>query len=492
MGLSSVVKGRAMQQASANTETQSAKVVKTYLDAQGNVTAADVLLDGQTRPLVRVPNSSGIRLWNKMPVTINWAQGSRHAPHIFGASGSLAGATVQAASGSGTTSGSTSSGGGSVDLSGTGLLVVFPDESLPGAYTEQPGANVLFVDIDPVGDGSGSGPIGGTRTIHAKPLVVTTLPDTAGLLDGTCVDLLNGDGEADGMYRLAAGVWVRRDTPGTGSGGSGVTSADRTRWNNAGTVAAAAATDATQALSDAADADADAETAITAASNAQTTANGAASLAAVAATAASAAQTTANTAQTEITNARTREVGSGFAAQTFANLKAHFAALWAALGTRTADPASVPGGYILTASGAGGVVFAQPTSSSGTGTVTSIDVSGGTTGLTASGGAITGAGTITLDGAVVVAHGGTGGTTPAEARTNLAAAPLAWRIVNVAADFVGQELTILKTDASANSVIVAVHPGSSDTLHVPSGASSLTSQWQSLRLRSTGTAWEVA
>ena len=45
------------------------------------------------------------------------------------------------------------------------------------------------------------------------------------------------------------------------------------------------------------------------------------------------------------------------------------------------------------------------------GTVTSVDVSGGTTGLTTSGGPITGAGTITLAGTLAIANGGTGQTT---------------------------------------------------------------------------------
>lgn len=54
----------------------------------------------------------------------------------------------------------------------------------------------------------------------------------------------------------------------------------------------------------------------------------------------------------------------------------------------------------------------QPaTASSGTGTVTSVDVSGGTTGLTTSGGPVTTSGTITLAGTLAVANGGTGLTT---------------------------------------------------------------------------------
>jgi hypothetical protein len=55
----------------------------------------------------------------------------------------------------------------------------------------------------------------------------------------------------------------------------------------------------------------------------------------------------------------------------------------------------------------------------GSGTVTSVAVSGGTTGLTTSGGPITGSGTITLAGTLAVANGGTGGTSQATAQTAL-------------------------------------------------------------------------
>ena len=53
------------------------------------------------------------------------------------------------------------------------------------------------------------------------------------------------------------------------------------------------------------------------------------------------------------------------------------------------------------------------------GTVTSVDVSGGTTGLTATGGPVTSSGTITLGGTLAVANGGTGATTAAGALTNI-------------------------------------------------------------------------
>lgn len=60
--------------------------------------------------------------------------------------------------------------------------------------------------------------------------------------------------------------------------------------------------------------------------------------------------------------------------------------------------------YLLSASG-----WIAPTS--GSGTVTSVDVSGGATGITFTGGPITTSGTITMGGTLAVANGGTGQTT---------------------------------------------------------------------------------
>ncbi len=71
------------------------------------------------------------------------------------------------------------------------------------------------------------------------------------------------------------------------------------------------------------------------------------------------------------------------------------------------------GGQVLESAGAG----ATPTwnTITGTGTVTSVNASGGTTGLTFSGGPITGSGTLTEAGTLVIANGGTGQTTKAAA-----------------------------------------------------------------------------
>ena len=80
----------------------------------------------------------------------------------------------------------------------------------------------------------------------------------------------------------------------------------------------------------------------------------------------------------------------------------------------TLTPATLTAGSgvtITNGSGAITVAFTGP----GAGSVTSVDVSGGTTGLTTSGGPITSSGTVTLAGTLAVANGGTGAATLAAA-----------------------------------------------------------------------------
>lgn len=69
----------------------------------------------------------------------------------------------------------------------------------------------------------------------------------------------------------------------------------------------------------------------------------------------------------------------------------------------------------------GGATDAEWVSAGGAGTVTSVAVSGGTTGLSTSGGPITSAGTITLAGTLAIANGGTGATSAGAALTALGA-----------------------------------------------------------------------
>jgi len=73
-------------------------------------------------------------------------------------------------------------------------------------------------------------------------------------------------------------------------------------------------------------------------------------------------------------------------------------------------------GQVLTSNGASAPTWQ---SVAGVGTVTSVDGSGGTTGLTLTGGPITSSGTLTLGGTLAVANGGTGSTTASAARTAL-------------------------------------------------------------------------
>jgi hypothetical protein len=70
-------------------------------------------------------------------------------------------------------------------------------------------------------------------------------------------------------------------------------------------------------------------------------------------------------------------------------------------------------GQVLLSGGSGSPTW----SSAGTGSVTSVAVSGGTTGLTTSGGPVTTSGTITIAGTLATANGGTGGTATPTAGT---------------------------------------------------------------------------
>lgn len=69
----------------------------------------------------------------------------------------------------------------------------------------------------------------------------------------------------------------------------------------------------------------------------------------------------------------------------------------------------------------------NPVGGGGSGTVTSVGVSGGVTGLTTTGGPITGSGTISLTGTLSVAHGGTGTASPGlVAGTNISSITGTW------------------------------------------------------------------
>jgi hypothetical protein len=101
----------------------------------------------------------------------------------------------------------------------------------------------------------------------------------------------------------------------------------------------------------------------------------------------------------------------------------------------------------------------------GGGTVTSIDVSGGTTGMSFTGGPVTTSGTITLSGTLDLDNGGTGATTASGARTNLNAADQATTISAGTGLSGGGDLSANRTLSIANTAVTAAAYGSaSNTL----------------------------
>jgi hypothetical protein len=85
--------------------------------------------------------------------------------------------------------------------------------------------------------------------------------------------------------------------------------------------------------------------------------------------------------------------------------------------TYTLPSADGSSGQVLSTNGSGSLSWV----SRGAGTVTSVDASGGTTGLSFSGGPVISSGTLTLAGTLAIANGGTGSTSASGARNNLGA-----------------------------------------------------------------------
>ena len=118
-------------------------------------------------------------------------------------------------------------------------------------------------------------------------------------------------------------------------------------------------------------------------------------------------------------------------------------------------------GQVLTSNGSSSSPT-WTTISSASGTVTSVAVSGGTTGLTTSGGPITASGTITLAGTLAVANGGTGATTASAAAANILPSQT------------GNSGKVLSTDGAGNLSWVSSSAGSVTSIDISGGTTGLT------------------
>jgi hypothetical protein len=108
------------------------------------------------------------------------------------------------------------------------------------------------------------------------------------------------------------------------------------------------------------------------------------------------------------------------------------------------------------------------TGPTGAGAVVSVDVSGGTTGLTTSGGPITSSGTITIAGTLGASNGGTGLTSPGTAGNVLTSSGTAW--VSQLAPAGGITYTTVKTSnytAAANDGVQTDTSGGAFTVTLP-------------------------
>jgi hypothetical protein len=127
---------------------------------------------------------------------------------------------------------------------------------------------------------------------------------------------------------------------------------------------------------------------------------------------------------------------------------------------------------------AAGVVKLLASNAGSEGTVTSVAVSGGTTGLTTSGGPITSSGTITLGGTLAVANGGTGVTTSTGTGSV---------VLNTSPTLVTPALGTPSSATLTNATGLPIVAGTTGTLSVARGGTGATTFTANRLLRGDGT-----
>jgi hypothetical protein len=214
----------ARQQANATLETSRGTVTQVYTDSHGNVTGADVQIYGQVESISQIPNVTGSKLTVGAVVTVNSVAGNPHALQITGL-GSQATAANLAAAEAATVAPPSNPSTDQIALGGIPVVLASQSTAAPQGLVLIGGANVYLELIEPEPTGSAGIFTVGEEVVAAVPLVLHSLPDpvSAGLLIGTCVDLVDNYGNSEGMYRLAGSgtntYWQRRDAGGGSSGG---------------------------------------------------------------------------------------------------------------------------------------------------------------------------------------------------------------------------------------------------------------------------------
>jgi len=122
-------------------------------------------------------------------------------------------------------------------------------------------------------------------------------------------------------------------------------------------------------------------------------------------------------------------------------------------------------GQVLTVSSGG---IPEWTNLAGTGTVTSVNVSGGTTGLTATGGPITTSGTITLGGTLAYTNGGTGLSTLGVAGQVLKStgSAMAWQNVDRAINVLTSGATVSWDYRDGSTAFLELGAGNADEISI--------------------------